>query len=689
MSRKRKQRSKAQAVPEEVLAEGSGPVGPAPEVQADSPDVIVESTEDSFEETIQPAAAELPEAASDEGAIDEAIGDAIEDPVDDAVEPMQMVADEITEELPEDSLDDPPDETSPDVSDGTIEVVDLVDPGDTPEEQAATLPTSAASMDAAQLKLLVEALVFASDKPITVARLRQLTRVSDTKRLEQALAELTQDYGSRGLVLQQVSGGYQFRTRSQFSGWVQQLIAGRPVRLSRAQLETLAIIAYRQPITRPEIDDIRGVDSSGTLKVLIDRALIRILGKKEEVGRPMLYGTTKEFLDFFSLGDLRELPTLREYSELTDESRRVMTDRLGLPPDGDPRGGEGEGGASGDGGGSMPPPTDGGQGGEPLGASADDELQVPDVELAAASASFEAVAASDAVEADGGDAEDGAIAASDADAVAAEADADADAAADADAVAASDAAADADGDAVEDINAGAVAATAVTAEATDAGIDAADADPAGAADADPTFEAVASAAAAGDVAATLDAVAGGEAVSTFDATGAGVATSGASDSVDSDSPQASAELDAMDETVSDGTAMLADSPDDADALHAGAGDAVRADGADADAMGFVDEETLSGTTEGTTEGTTDGAANDDANDDASDGNDDSTPRMRARTDAHGRGPHLAEGSGPMMTGAHEDVSDDEAPAAGDDLSPELLRATVEPADDPSADPTRD
>src|SRR5512138_711433 len=191
-------------------------------------------------------------------------------------------------------------------------------------------------MDAVQLKYLVEALVFASDKPITVQRLRQLTRVSDIARLEQALTELEVDYRERGLVLTQVSGGYQFRTRTQYAGWVQQLIAGRPVRLSRAQLETLAIIAYRQPITRPEIDDIRGVDSSATLKLLIDRQLIRILGKKEEVGRPMLYGTTKEFLDFFSLGDLRELPTLREYSELTDESRQVMSDRLGIDPDAEP-----------------------------------------------------------------------------------------------------------------------------------------------------------------------------------------------------------------------------------------------------------------------------------------------------------------------------------------------------------------
>jgi segregation and condensation protein B len=232
-----------------------------------------------------------------------------------------------------------------------------------------------------QLKHLVEALIFASDRPLTVPRLRQLTRVGDVRRLERALTELSEDYRERGLVLQQVSGGYQFRTRTQFSAWVQQLIEGRPVRLSRAQLETLAIIAYRQPITRPEIDDIRGVDSSATLKLLIDRMLIRVLGKREEVGRPMLYGTTKEFLDFFSLGDLRELPTLREYSELTAESRKVMSDRLGIGPDGpagddgpdgdyepdggdhgDGSGGSDKGGGDGGGGGGPPPGFDDGDG---------------------------------------------------------------------------------------------------------------------------------------------------------------------------------------------------------------------------------------------------------------------------------------------------------------------------------------
>lgn len=198
-------------------------------------------------------------------------------------------------------------------------------------EGVVVMPLTAASMPDGELKNLLEALVFAGDKPLTMQRLRQLTRVADTDRLARLLDELAVDCQQRGVILQQVSGGYVFRTQTRFSTWVQQLIAGRPVRLSRAQLETLAIVAYRQPITRPEIDDIRGVDSGATLKLLLDRALIRVLGKKEEPGRPILYGTTKEFLDFFSLQDLRELPTLREYSDLTAESRDVVR-KAGLEP---------------------------------------------------------------------------------------------------------------------------------------------------------------------------------------------------------------------------------------------------------------------------------------------------------------------------------------------------------------------
>ncbi|HEY0711559.1 MAG TPA: SMC-Scp complex subunit ScpB, partial [Polyangia bacterium] len=116
-----------------------------------------------------------------------------------------------------------------------------------------------------------------------------------------------------------VAGAYSLRTNPIFAPWVSKLVAGKPVRLSRAMLETLAIVAYRQPITRPEIDDVRGVDCGPVLKTLLDRNLVRIIGKSEEVGRPMLYGTTGEFLRIFSLKDLTQLPTLRQFHELSAE----------------------------------------------------------------------------------------------------------------------------------------------------------------------------------------------------------------------------------------------------------------------------------------------------------------------------------------------------------------------------------
>ena len=323
MSRK-KQKPPVDAVPDEILAEGSGPVDAPTTV-----DELAQAVEDlearamaeiepepASESPAEPASefpAVVEEMSAEEMSVDEM---AVDEMAVDEMAVDEMAADEM-------AADEMPVEAA---SEGDVEGEgeDAVAGG------AAVLPTSALTLDDAQLKHLVEAIVFAADKPVTMQRLRQLTRIADAARLEQALDELDRDYAGRGIALQRVSGGYQFRTNTAYSGWVQQLIAGRPVRLSRAQLETLAIVAYRQPITRPEIDEIRGVDSSATLRLLLDRSLIRVLGKREEVGRPMLYGTTGEFLDFFSLQDLRELPTLREYSELTAESRQVMSDRLGV-----------------------------------------------------------------------------------------------------------------------------------------------------------------------------------------------------------------------------------------------------------------------------------------------------------------------------------------------------------------------
>ena len=122
-------------------------------------------------------------------------------------------------------------------------------------------------------------------------------------------------------------------TSSEVAPWLRQFFQQRNrSRLSPGALETLAIVAYRQPITRPEIEDIRGVDCGGTLRVLLERNLIRVVGKKEEPGRPALYGTTRGFLDFFNLRDLKELPTLRQFTELSEEHQRQVEMQYGGGP---------------------------------------------------------------------------------------------------------------------------------------------------------------------------------------------------------------------------------------------------------------------------------------------------------------------------------------------------------------------
>jgi len=189
-------------------------------------------------------------------------------------------------------------------------------PADAPEVEAPP-----ADAGARRLPTILESLLFAADHPLSARDLAALVDESDVERVEEALRALAVLWADRGVQLHPVAGGWQLRTHPASAVWVQRLVAQKPVRLSRSQLETLAIVAYRQPITRPEIDEIRGVDTGGTLKGLLERVLVRILGKKEEPGRPLLYGTTREFLEFFNLRDLRELPTLREFQELSDEHR--------------------------------------------------------------------------------------------------------------------------------------------------------------------------------------------------------------------------------------------------------------------------------------------------------------------------------------------------------------------------------
>ena len=211
-----------------------------------------------------------------------------------------------------------------------------------PDEEAAAVEEESGVEDAArtelqQLKeaarfatperaaLVVEALLFAAEKPLDLPTLQESTQFPQELLLG-ALASLQSLYapGSRGVTLVDLGGRWQLRTDPQAGVYVRRLLQVKPLRLTRAALETLAIIAYRQPITRPEMEELRGVDCGAVTKALLERKLIRILGKKDEPGRPLIFGTTKEFLELFNLRDLTQLPTLREFQELSEESRRIV-----------------------------------------------------------------------------------------------------------------------------------------------------------------------------------------------------------------------------------------------------------------------------------------------------------------------------------------------------------------------------
>lgn len=165
---------------------------------------------------------------------------------------------------------------------------------------------------------ILEALIFASEVPLTLERAAEILSDAERKEVATLLDELVHQYEVRGggICLVEVAGGYQFRTRQEMAPWIRKLKAARPAMLSPAALETLAVVAYRQPLVKSEIDRIRGVDASGALKGLLDKKLVRIVGRKDVPGKPIIYGTTKKFLEVFNLRDLSELPTLRELKDL-------------------------------------------------------------------------------------------------------------------------------------------------------------------------------------------------------------------------------------------------------------------------------------------------------------------------------------------------------------------------------------
>jgi segregation and condensation protein B len=187
-----------------------------------------------------------------------------------------------------------------------------------------------------KLKLVIEALLFASDSPLAVRELEELLESVPKGGILKAIEELSQDYDARpnAFKIMQVAGGFQVCTREEYSSWLEKLKRSRrTTRLSRAALETAAIIAYKQPVTKVVIEEIRGVDSTATLHTLLERGLVTIKGRAPSVGRPLLYGTTRQFLLHFGLNELEELPKLSELKDILDEKEAAgVEENAGMPP---------------------------------------------------------------------------------------------------------------------------------------------------------------------------------------------------------------------------------------------------------------------------------------------------------------------------------------------------------------------
>jgi segregation and condensation protein B len=178
-----------------------------------------------------------------------------------------------------------------------------------------------------EIRAAIEAILYAAGEPVTIRELKKTFSGTDPEDIKKGLEEILEAYNAegRGLQLVEVAGGYQITTRPEYHDWVRSIFKFKPPsRLSIQALETLATIAYRQPVTVPEIMELRGVNSAGVVRTLLEKKLIRILGRKKVVGRPLLYGTTKEFLTRFGLKDMSELPRLEDMAEVFGEDLSVQ-----------------------------------------------------------------------------------------------------------------------------------------------------------------------------------------------------------------------------------------------------------------------------------------------------------------------------------------------------------------------------
>ena len=186
-------------------------------------------------------------------------------------------------------------------------------------------------MENSELKGIIEALLFVAGEPLSIDRIKTILEDADKKAIQATLWELQHEYDMRlsGLRILEVAGGFQIASRPELAQWIKRLRKVKlSSRLSKPSLETLAIIAYKQPLVKAEIEEIRGVDSSGVIKGLLDKHMIKIVGRKDVAGRPILYATTREFLQYFGLRDISDLPTLKEFTELMPEEDTQINEEV-------------------------------------------------------------------------------------------------------------------------------------------------------------------------------------------------------------------------------------------------------------------------------------------------------------------------------------------------------------------------
>ena len=185
-------------------------------------------------------------------------------------------------------------------------------------------------MERTEIKLILESLLFSTETPMRLEKLNEIFPDTHLKDLREIMSELKEEYDTlnRSFAIREVANGFQFYTKTEYSPWIKKFKKIRPARLSPATLETMAIIAYKQPITRAEIEDVRGVDAGGILRALLEKNLIKIIGKKDVPGKPLIYSTTPKFLTMFGLKALKDLPTLEDISQVDVNTLPLFSQKL-------------------------------------------------------------------------------------------------------------------------------------------------------------------------------------------------------------------------------------------------------------------------------------------------------------------------------------------------------------------------